>query len=109
MYRFPIFLYFLIDSGWSTCSTYCTKSFYHIYDIKYLRGGCNGEESACNVGDLGLEYPLEKGMAIPTPVFLPGEFHVQKSLVGYSPWSCKEPDMTERLIHSHFHFQYARR
>ena len=57
----------------------------------------------------GWEDPLEKGMAIPTPVFLPGEFHVQKSLVGYSPWSCKESDMTERLIHSHFHFQYARR
>ena len=25
----------------------------------------------------------------PTPVFLPGEFHVQRSLAGYSPWSCK--------------------
>jgi len=22
----------------------------------------------------------------PTPVFLPGEFHGQRSLVGYSPW-----------------------
>ena len=33
----------------------------------------------------------------PTPVFLPGEFHGQRSLVGYSPWSCKELDMTERL------------
>ena len=26
----------------------------------------------------------------PTPVFLPGEFHGQMSLVSYSPWSCKE-------------------
>ena len=26
----------------------------------------------------------------PTPVFLPGEFHGQNSLVGYSPCSCKE-------------------
>ena len=33
----------------------------------------------------------------PTPVFLPGEFHGQRSLVGYSPWSCKELDMTEWL------------
>ena len=24
----------------------------------------------------------------PTPVFLPGEFHGQKSLVSYSPWAC---------------------
>ena len=32
----------------------------------------------------------------PTPVFLPGEFHGQKSLGGYSPWSHKELDTTER-------------
>ena len=30
----------------------------------------------------------------PTPVFLPGESHGQRSLVGYSPWGCKELDMT---------------
>ena len=33
----------------------------------------------------------------PTPVFLHGEFHGQKSLVGYSPWGRKELDMTEQL------------
>ena len=31
----------------------------------------------------------------PTPVFLPGEFHRQKSLAGYSPWGRKELDKTE--------------
>ena len=30
-----------------------------------------------------------------TPVFLPGKSHGQRSLVGYSPWSRKELDMTE--------------
>ena len=30
----------------------------------------------------------------PTPVFLPGESHGQRSLAGYSPWGCKESDMT---------------
>ena len=30
-----------------------------------------------------------------TPVFLPGESHGQRSLVGYSPWGCKESDITE--------------
>ena len=45
---------------------------------------------------LGWEDPLEKGMAT-TPVFLPGEVHGQRSLVGYSPRSCEESDMTERL------------
>ena len=33
----------------------------------------------------------------PTPVFLPGESHGQRSLVGYRPQGCKELDTTERL------------
>jgi len=33
----------------------------------------------------------------PTPVFLPREFHRQRSLVGYSPWGHKELDITEQL------------
>ena len=36
----------------------------------------------------------------PTPVFLPGEFHGQKSLVSYSPWGRKESDTTEQLTHT---------
>ena len=32
----------------------------------------------------------------PTPIFLPGKSPEQRSLVGYSPWSCKESDRTER-------------
>jgi len=32
---------------------------------------------------------------LPTPVFLPGEFHGQRNLAGYSPWSCKELDISE--------------
>ena len=37
----------------------------------------------------------------PIPVLLPGESHRQRSLVGHSPWSRKESDMTERLHFSH--------
>ena len=33
----------------------------------------------------------------PTPVLLPGESHGGRSLVGYSPWGCKDSDTTERL------------
>ena len=33
----------------------------------------------------------------PTPVFLPGEFHGQRSLAVYSPQGCKESDITGRL------------
>ena len=32
-----------------------------------------------------------------TPVLLPGKSHGQRNLVGYSPWGCKELDMTKRL------------
>ena len=37
----------------------------------------------------------------PTPVLLPGKSHGRRSLVGHSPWGCKESDTTERL---HFPF-----
>ena len=40
----------------------------------------------------------------PTPVLLPGKSHGWRSLVGYSPWGCKELDTTERL---HFHFSLS--
>ena len=64
-------------------------------------GGSDGKESACNAGDLG---------SIPGLGISPGEGHGnplqysclektqgQRSLVGYSPWSHKESDMTELL------------
>ena len=35
----------------------------------------------------------------PTPVFLPGECHGQRSLVGYSSQGCKESDVTEARAH----------
>ena len=31
----------------------------------------------------------------PTLIFMPGESHEQRNLVGYSPWGCKELDKTE--------------
>ena len=46
------------------------------------------------VWSLGQGDPLEEEMAH-TPVFLPGEFHGQRSLGGYSPWGSKDLDTTE--------------
>ena len=51
------------------------------------------------VQSLGWEDHLEKRMAI-LPVFLPGESHGQRGLVGYSLWACKELDTTERHFHT---------
>ena len=45
-----------------------------------------------------------RGKWQPTPVFLPGESHGRRSLVGYSPWGRKELDMTERFHFTSLHF-----
>ena len=47
---------------------------------------------------LDWEDPLKRE-GLPIPVFLPGEFHEQRSLAGYSPWTSKELDTTEQLTH----------
>ena len=52
------------------------------------------KESAHNAGNLGWEDPLERER-LPTTVFLAGEFHGQRTLVGCSPWGHKELDTTE--------------
>ena len=38
----------------------------------------------------------------PTSIFMPGELHVQRSLVGYGPWGRKESEKIEHLS-SHTH------
>ena len=65
--------------------------------------GLDSKESACNVRDMGL-IPLlgrSPGWGSGSPVFLPGEFHGQRSLAGYSPWDHRESDTTEQLTHIH--------
>ena len=65
----------------------------------WLRGGSDGKESACNSGDPGSIPGLGrfqwKREWLPTPVFLPVQFHGQRSLAGYSPWDHKESDRNE--------------
>ena len=62
-------------------------------------GGSDDKESFCNTGDAssipGSRRSPEKAMA--THPSVPGESHGQRSLAGYSPWGCKESDVTERL------------
>ena len=45
----------------------------------------------------------------PTPVFLTGEFHGQRSLTGYNPWCRKDSDTTEWLSLSLFQLNRIRR
>ena len=74
--------------------------------IQGLPRWLSGKESACNAGDTG-DVGLIPGSGgspggkwHPTPVFLPGESHGQRSLVDYSPWGRKESDMTETTAHA---------
>ena len=63
----------------------------------------DSKESACNAGDLGSIPGLGRSPGEGTgytPVFLPGEFHGQRSLVGCSPQGCKESDMTKATEHA---------
>ena len=63
-----------------------------------FQGDSVAKNLPANAGDLGsipgLGRSPEEEMA-PTPVFLPGKSHGQRSLAGYSPWGLKELDMTE--------------
>ena len=68
-------------------------------------GSSDGKESACSAEDPGSipgsERSPGEGNGNHTPVFLPGEFHGQRSLAGCCLWDCKELDTTERLTHKH--------
>ena len=60
--------------------------------------GSDGKEPACNAGfDPRVQKIPWRREWLPTPVFLPGEFHGQRSLVGYSPQGHKKSDTTELL------------
>ena len=75
----------------------CWQRFIHCALVK---GSSDGKESTCQchcgfhpwVGKI----PWRRAWQ-PTPAFLPGESHGQRSLEGYSPWGRKESDTTERL------------
>ena len=74
------------------------------YQSNDFPGGSDGKASAYNAGDPGFNPWVGKSLWRrkwqPTPVFLLGKSPRRRSLVGYSPWGCKESDTTEQL---HFH------
>ena len=66
------------------------------------------EESTCQCRRPGFDpwvgkIPWRRAWQ-PTPVFLPGESHRWRNLVGYNPLGHEESDTTERL---HFHFSLS--
>ena len=87
----------------------CTHIIYtYIYTYIYsFSGSSDSKESLCNAGDPGLIPGSGKitwrSKWQPTPVFLPGEFHGQRRLAGYSPWGRKRVgyDLATNALHVH--------
>ena len=72
----------------------------HLWNSLWILWGFPGDsddkESACHAGDRDLipgegKIPWKREWQ-PPPVFLPGEFYGQSSLVSYCPWDHKELD-----------------
>jgi len=68
-------------------------------------GGTRGKESTCHCRrckrcrfNFWVRKIPWRRVWKPTPVFLPGKFHGQRSLAGYSPRSCKESETTESSV-----------
>ena len=73
--------------------------FFFLVGVGNFPGGSNGKESACRRPGLNPwlgKVPWRREWQS-TPVLLLGEFHGQRSLVGYSLWGCKELDTPEWL------------
>ena len=75
-----------------------------------LPGGASGKEPACQCRrhkrcsfDPWVGTILWRRAWKLTPVFLPGEFHGQRNLAGYSPQGHKKSDTTEVTQHAHTH------
>ena len=69
-----------------------------------------GRESACQCRrhkrfgfDPWVQKTPQSRKLEPVPIFLPGKFHGQRILVGYSSWGHKESDMTEQLSTQTYH------
>ena len=92
------------------CRCCCEQTGFYYYstlieqDLSRLPRWLSGKESACQCrshrrcgfGPLVGKIPWRRKQQ-PTLGFLPGTFHGQRSLVGYSPWGVKESDRTDQL------------
>ena len=77
------------------CKEFLEGEFKCEYWIPWWLGG---KESTCSAGDVGWVRKIpSSGKWQHVSEFLPGKSHGQGSLVGYSPWGCKELDTTEQL------------
>ena len=85
---------FFINSGYPQIPLWYSKKYFKLKTSEKLQPDIYGL----------IEYMFQRRQWHPTPVLLPEKSHGRRSLVGCSPWGCKESDTTERL---HFHFSFS--
>ena len=87
---FPLthFLFLMSPGSLISTSIIASQGFAGGTVVKNLSG-----KQETGVRSVGQEDALEKEMATYSSI-LPGKFHGQRSWAGYSPWGCKEEDMT---------------
>ena len=84
--------FFTTNSTWEALSESIQFQLNDIQNERGFPGGSDGKGSSCNAGDLG-SIPRSVGKIpwrrewLPTPGFLPGEFHGQRSLVVGHDWA----------------------
>ena len=86
---------------WSKKQAHVLSWFLGYYVSDGLPGGSDGQESACSTGDLGWEDTLEEEIGYPLQYCCLENSMDRGAHKGYSPWDCKESDMTERLKCTH--------
>ena len=99
--HFPLYGKMEVPGLFEIIPLICTQLF------QDFAGDSDDKESACQCRrhkrsrfNLRVKQIPQRRKWQPTPVFLPGKFHGQKSLVGYSPWSCRESEAAHTfLIH----------
>ena len=106
LYILATFIHFPHTPPLATTNKFCFYKFVFFNFFIYIRlgplGGFRGKEPACQCkrckgcgSNLWVRKIPQRRKWQPTPVFLHGKSHGQRSLAGYSPWGCKKSDMTE--------------
>ena len=87
------------DSPHSNLHWFSMAAVTNYYKLSGLKGFCGdsyGKECACQCRRLQFDPWVRKTPCRrdwqPTPVFLPGKSHGQRSLAGYGPWGLKESE-----------------
>ena len=116
-YKIAIFIEILFYLIFTFCALFQGVKFikaniisHHMYSQQGFPGGTSGKEPTCQCRrhkrqgfDPWVEKLLWRRASQPTPVFLPGESHGQRSLAGYSAQGCTELIMIEATQHTHIY------